>query len=112
MCISCVPRGTLKESRIYRGVKGMGIKRRIDAVDGKIIALFEKRMLLVKKAAAGMDKFDIREEKRRQSFETADKTVRYACDARIIAYTEELVNIMLCFAVKYQKSLINKKAKP
>lgn len=89
----------------------MDIKRSIDAVDAKIIALFEKRMLLVKRAAAGKDKFDLREERKRQIFDAADKTVRYACDVDIIAYTEELVKLMLQFSEKYQKSLIKKRSK-
>ncbi|MFA5676221.1 MAG: hypothetical protein WDA65_06815 [Christensenellales bacterium] len=88
----------------------MDIKRRIDKAAGKIIALFEKRMTLVKKEAAGTDKFDLKEERQRLSFDAADKTVRYACDVQTIAYTEELVKLLLRCAVRYKKKLIKQKS--
>lgn len=81
---------------------------KLDALDGKIIALFERRMAMVKAASAN-DKRQLAEQRKRRGAHAADKTVRYACDGEVIAYTEELVMLMLRAAYRYEKKLIARK---
>lgn len=85
------------------------MQKKLDILDGKIIVLFERRMALVKTAAADRDKRSLREEKKQRGAKAADKTVRYACDGEVIAYTEDLVMLMLRAAYRYQKRLIERK---
>ena len=85
--------------------------RRLDAADAKIIALFEQRMALVKKAAANKDKYDLKQEKKQRRNTATDKAVRHACDVETIGYTESLLRLMLCAAESYQRRLLRKSKK-
>lgn len=84
----------------------MDTKHRIDKLDGKIIALFEKRMKLVKLTAPDKCKFDFKKEKSVRNANAADITIRHAHNIDVIAYTEWLVKIMLYCQEKYLYSLI------
>lgn len=89
----------------------MDYQRRLDAADAKIVALFEQRMALVKKAAANKDKYDIKQERRQRRTIATDKAVRHACDVESIGYTEALLRLMLCAAECCQKRLLRKNKK-
>jgi len=82
-----------------------------DILDAKIIALFERRMALSEKAAANMTKRELRREVKKIGAAAAEKTTSFACDASVIAYTEELVKLILCAACKHQRRMLERKEK-
>ncbi len=86
--------------------------KKLDALDAKIVSLFEQRMVIVKKAAAGMTKRELRREARQIGETAAEKATGYACNICTIAYTEELLKLMLCASCKYQIRLLRRKAEP
>lgn len=88
----------------------MDDKQRIDALDKKIVALFEQRIAIAEKAADSLGKRELRRLARRMGAEAADKAVSYACDVSAIAYTEELLKLMICASLKHQKRLLRRKA--
>lgn len=86
----------------------MKLQRRLDAADARMVALFERRMALVRQAAAAGSKRALRKQRRRRGAEAVAKTVRHACDIEVIAYTEELIKLLLCAAQRYQKALMRR----
>jgi len=88
---------------------GMDAQQRLDALDAKMIALFERRMAVVKKQAQELSMQEIKKQRRRRAAEASCKAVRYACDIDVIAYTEEFINLLLCAAERWQKTLIRAK---
>ena len=84
----------------------MDRQRRLDAMDERIIALFERRMAIVKKQADEINSRQLKKQRRHRGAQAADKTVRHACDVDVIAYTESLVDLMLLAAQQYQKTLL------
>ncbi len=80
--------------------------QRLDALDQKIVALFEQRMAVAEKAMAGMTKRELRREAKAMGAQAADKATSYACDISNIAYTEELIKLMLCASMKHQRRLL------
>jgi chorismate mutase len=85
------------------------VAQRLDTLDAKIVALFEQRMAIVEKAAADMTKRELRREARQMGRIAVEKATSYACDVCTIAYTEELIKLMLCASCKYQRRLIKRK---
>lgn len=83
--------------------------QKLDALDAKIVALFEQRMAIVEKAAAGITKRELRREARQMGAAAVEKATSYACDVCTIAYTEELIKLMLCASCKYQRRLLRRK---
>jgi hypothetical protein len=90
---------------------GMDVKvaQKLDILDAKIIALFEQRMAIVEKAAADITKRELRREARQMGEIAVEKATSYACDVCTIAYTEELIKLMLCASCKYQRRLLRRK---
>ncbi len=80
--------------------------QRLDALDQKIVALFEQRMAVAEKAMADMTKRELRREAKAMGAQAADKATSYACDISNIAYTEELIKLMLCASMKHQRRLL------
>ena len=80
--------------------------QKLNALDKKIVALFELRMAIVEKAAAGMTKRTIAQQARQIGKLAAKKATSYACDVSTIAYTEELIKLMLCASCRYQRRLL------
>ena len=85
------------------------VAQRLDTLDAKIVALFEQRMAIVEKAAAGLTKRELRREARQMGDVAVKKATSYACDVCTIAYTEELIKLMLCVSCKYQRRLLKRK---
>ncbi len=59
---------------------GMDAQQRLDALDAKMIALFERRMAVVKKQAQELSMQEIKSSAGRRAAEASCKVVRYACD--------------------------------
>ncbi len=84
-------------------------ERKLDALDFKIVALFEQRMMIAEKAAKDMTKRELKAQTRRVGEQASDKATRFACDVTTIAYTEELIKLMLCATCHYQRRLLRSK---
>lgn len=82
---------------------------KLDSLDAKIVALFEKRMELAEKAVSTMTKHDLRCSVRQVKVQAVEKATNYACDVSTIAYTEELIKLMLCASCKYQRRIMKRK---
>lgn len=85
---------------------------RLDALDKKIVALFEQRMAVAQKATATMTKRELKREARLMGEQAVEKATAYACDVCTIAYTEELIKLMLCASLKYRRRLMRRKRTP
>ena len=85
------------------------VAQRLDTLDAKIVALFEQRMAIVEKAAAQITKRELRREARQMGDVAVEKATSFACDVCTIAYTEELIMLMLCASCKYQRRLLRRK---
>lgn len=85
------------------------VAQRLDTLDAKIVALFEQRMAIVEKAAAQITKRELRREARQKGDVAVEKATSFACDVCTIAYTEELIMLMLCASCKYQRRLLRRK---
>lgn len=85
------------------------VAQKLDVLDAKIVALFEQRMAIVETAAADITKRELRREARQMGDVAAKKATSYACDVCTIAYTEELIKLMLCASCKYQRRLLRRK---
>ncbi len=85
------------------------VAQRLDTLDAKIVALFEQRMAIVEKAAAQITKRELRREARQMGHVAVEKATSFACDVCTIAYTEELIMLMLCASCKYQRRLLRRK---
>lgn len=82
--------------------------QRLDMLDSRIVALFEKRMAVAEKAMAEMSKRELRREAKQMGAQAAEKATSYACDLSNIAYTEELIKLMLCASMKHQRRLMKR----
>jgi len=82
------------------------IIQKLNVLDEKIVALFEQRMAIVEKAAADMTKHALAQQTRQIGKLAAEKATSYACDVSTIAYTEELIKLMLCASCRYQRRLL------
>ena len=82
--------------------------QRLDALDERIVALFERRMAVAEKAMAAMTKRELRQEARKMGAQAVEKATSYACDISNIAYTEELIKLMLCASMKHQRRLLKR----
>ncbi len=80
--------------------------QRLDMLDQKIVALFERRMAVAEKAMADMTKRELKREAKQMGAQAAEKATSYACDLSNIAYTEELIKLMLCASMKHQRRLL------
>lgn len=87
------------------------VVQRLDALDAKIVTLFEQRMAIVEKASADITKRELRREARKMGAQAVEKATSHACDVCTIAYTEELIKLMLCASCKYQRRLLRRKEK-
>ena len=85
------------------------VTQKLDALDARIVALFEQRMAIVEKAAADMTKRELRRERKQMGRVAVEKSTSYACDLSVIAYTEELIKLMLCASCKHQRRLLRRK---
>ena len=82
--------------------------QRLDTLDQKIVVLFEQRMAVAEKAMAEMTKREIKREAKQMGAQAADKATSYACDLSNIAYTEELIKLILCASMKHQRRLMRR----
>ena len=82
--------------------------QRLDALDQKIVALFERRMAVAEKAMAEMTKRELKREAKGMGAQAVEKATSYACDISNIAYTEELIKLMLCASMKRQSRLMKR----
>jgi hypothetical protein len=87
------------------------ISQRLDMLDEKIVALFEQRLVVAQKAMTAMTKRELRREARALGAQAVEKATSYACDVSSIAYTEELIKLMLCASLKHQRRLLRRAKK-
>lgn len=80
--------------------------QRLDMLDKRIVALFERRMAVAEKAMADMSKRELRREAKQMGAQAVEKATSYACDLCNIAYTEDLIKLMLCASMKHQRRLL------
>ena len=87
--------------------------RKIDALDRRIVRLFEQRMCAVKDKAEYRRIHDMlpKQKKKKLHTEVVKKTVTLACDKEMIAYTEGLVMYMLSAAEKLFRQTIKRKTR-
>jgi chorismate mutase len=84
------------------------LSQKLDVLDERIVALFEQRMVIAQKAMAAMTKRELRREAKALGAQAADKATSYACDVSNIAYTEELIKLILCASLKHQRRLLQR----
>ncbi len=82
--------------------------QRLNTLDEKIVVLFEQRMAVAEKAMAAMTKRELRQEARMMGAQAVEKATSYACDLSNIAYTEELIKLMLCASMKHRRRLLKR----
>ena len=78
----------------------------IDALDLKIVRLFERRMCTVKKIAAYRIKHDLLpDDEPTPRQQIVKKTTECACDTEVITYTEGLIMYILTVSEEFYRNI-------
>jgi len=81
-------------------------QKRIDKIDEKILALFERRMQIVKLTARYKKRHGLKPDKK--SGGAAEKAAKNARDAGVTAYAEGLYNFLRDASQRYQLDVMKK----
>jgi chorismate mutase len=79
--------------------------RETDKIDYKILKLFERRMVFVRRSAEYKKKHGLKLDKKSEDG-VIEKVTKGSCDANVLLYTEGLFNYMHKASLNYQCNII------
>jgi chorismate mutase len=82
-------------------------RRKIDAVDRKMVLLLEKRMNIVAIAAAYKWEQGVATSRERKEERVIDKAASLACEIDQVEYTEGLIEYLEDISLKYEAKIVS-----
>jgi chorismate mutase/prephenate dehydratase len=83
-----------------------GFERELDAIDREMVALLEKRMAVVERAAEYKWNYGVHTRKESKEERVVDRATELACGIDLVAYAEGLLEYMEDIALRYEKKVM------